>query len=68
MVKVGKTSFNPKGCLDMTKEEFKAPLKSINSKLVNDAWNELQKQVKPLKPVAPKPKAKRVKKENEVKD
>lgn len=69
MVKVGKASFNPKGCLDMTKDEFKARLKSINGKLVNDAWNELQKQVKPLRPTpAPKPKVKRVKKDSEVKD
>ena len=66
MVKVGKASFNPKGCINMTKDEFKACLKSVNSKLVNDAWNELQKQVKPFRPVeTPKPKVKKVKKDED---
>lgn len=68
MVKAGKTSFNPKGCVDMTKDEFKSRLRSINSKLVDEAWKELQKQVKPFKPVeTPKPKVKKVVKKDENK-
>ena len=69
MIKVGKASFNPKGCIDMTKDEFKAHLRSVNSKLVESAWKELQKEVKQYRPIiVAKPKAKKASKENEVKD
>ena len=57
MDRIGKVSFNPKGCVNMTKDEFKARLRHVNAKLVESAWKELQKEVKQFRPIeAPKPK------------